>query len=277
MHLLMIILTITVAYLVRYLAPMLTRKLAFFNFLFPPLLLLTTAMAIASMGPDGKMLGLKASWFSYLFAWGYLLVVMAKLGQLTYQAWQQRQSLITYPRISLLNQPVYLIETDFPYCAQIGFWQSQLILSQGLLNLLNPQELTAVIAHEQAHQLYHDNFWFFWLGWLRTSTSWLPHSETLWQELLVWRELRADAWSAQQVGGLVLAEALLTVAQTVNQYVLIQPQLTFSVELSDGNNQRLEERIDALVSDWQSPGQLKWYLSGILASLLPILTIVLHQ
>lgn len=277
MHFLMILLTVIIAYVVRQLAPTVTRKLAFFNFLFPPLLLLTTAVAIASMGPNGKMLGLQATWFSYYLACAYLLLVMSLLVKLGYQAWVQTQKISTYPQVCLFNQPVYLIETDFPYCAQIGVWRSQIILTQGLLDLLNPEELTAVLAHEQAHQLYHDNFWFFWLSWLRHSTPWLPHDESLWQELLLWRELRADAWGAQQVGGLAIAEALLKVAQKVHNYLLSKPELTFSVELSDGNNQRLEQRIEALLSDYPREGQLKWYLSGIIASLLPILTILLHH
>jgi Zn-dependent protease with chaperone function len=277
MHLLMIVITVTLAYVVRSLAPTVTRKLAFFNFLFPPLLLLTTAVAIVSMGPDGKMLGLKASWFSYLLACTYLSVVISLLVKLAYQAWRQTQTISGDCQISVLNKSVYLLETDFPYCAQIGFWRSQIILSRGLLNLLNQKELSAVLAHEQAHQLYHDNFWFFWLSWLRNSTSWLPQSETLWHELLLWRELRADAWGAQQVGGLAIAEALLKVAQKVNNYIWHKPELAFSVELNDGNNSRLEQRIDALLSHSPKQGQLKWYLSGIIASLLPILTICLHQ
>ncbi len=277
MHLLMIVITLTLAYVVRLLALKVTRQLAFFNFLFPPLLLLTTAAAIVSMGPEGKMLGLKAGWFSYLLACTYLLVVISLLAKLAYQAWRQTQTTSRYSQISLLNQPIYLLDIDFPYCAQMGFWRSQIILSRGLLDLLNEEELTAVLAHEQAHQSYHDNFWFFWLSWLRNSTPWLPQSETLWQELLLWRELRADAKGAQQVGGLVIAEALLKVAQKVNDYLSHKPELAFSVELNDGNNSRLEQRIDALLSDAPKPEQLKWYLSGIIASLLPMLTICLHQ
>jgi Zn-dependent protease with chaperone function len=45
------------------------------------------------------------------------------------------------------------------------------------------------LAHEQAHAHYRDTFWFFWLNVL---TSWLPHTEALWQEILFLREIRAD-------------------------------------------------------------------------------------
>ena len=58
-------------------------------------------------------------------------------------------------------------------------------------------------------------FGFFWWGWLRRLTEWLPHSKELWQELLLLRELRADQWAAQQVDPLVLAESLLLM---VNPY-----------------------------------------------------------
>lgn len=278
MHLLMIVVSLILAYSVRRLASTrVEQEHSFFYFLFPPLLLLMTALAIVSMGPKGEMLGLKASWLSYLIAWTYLVMITALLIKLSYQAWRQTQTIAKYPQALVLNHQAHVIETDLPYCAQIGFWDSQLVVSRGLLKLLNPEELEAVFAHEQAHKTYNDNFWFFWLGWLRGSTAWIPHTEALWQELLIFRELRADHWAAQQLNGLVVAQALLKVAQGVNQHLLEQPNLSFSVELSDGNLGRLEQRIEALLYDTQPPQDFNWSWTGIMASLIPVMTIFLHN
>lgn len=278
MHLLMIFSALVLAYSIRWLSfTKLKYNHSFFCFLFPPLLILMTSLAIISMGPKGEMLGLKASWLSYLAAWAYLIVVLVLLIKHSYQAWQQKQTIRIYPQTYVLDRQVHLIKTDFPYCAQIGWWDSQLVVSHGLLQLLNLEELTAVFAHEQAHASYHDNFWFFWLGWLRASTAWLPHTEALWQELLALRELRADQWAATQVNSLVLAQTLLKVAQRVNSYVVNQPNLVFSVELSDGNYSRLEQRIEALLAPSPAIPTLNWYLGAFLASLMPVVTILLHK
>ncbi|ELR99265.1 M56 family metallopeptidase [Gloeocapsa sp. PCC 73106] len=276
MHLVMIFLALGLAYSVRWLSSTKVKhNQGFFYFLFPPLVLMMTALAIFSMGPKGEMLGLQAGWLSYLSASGYLLVMFFLLIKLGYQAWRQKQNISSYPQSLLSEHSIHLINTDFPYCAQIGFWRSQLVVSQGLLKLLNPEELEAVFAHEQAHQMYFDNFWFFWLGWLRSCTSWLPQTETLWQELLLFRELRADQWAATKVNNLVLAEALLKVVQKVNSYV--QPNLTFAAGLSDGNYSRLEQRIEALLNQSSPDPGLNWYLVGIIASLMPVVTILLHK
>ena len=74
----------------------------------------------------------------------------------------------TYQRQPIVGKTARILETDFLYSAQIGFWQSELVVSQGLLKSLDSEHLNAVLAHEQAHVYYRDTFWFFWLGWLRT-------------------------------------------------------------------------------------------------------------
>ena len=82
-----------------------------------------------------------------------------------------------------------------------------------MLDALDRPHLDAVLAHEQAHVYYRDTFWFFWLGWIRSFTIWLPNTEAVWQELLLLRELRADRQATEQVDFLLLAESLLIVAQ----------------------------------------------------------------
>ena len=104
-----------------------------------------------------------------------------------------------------------VVETAAVFSAQVGLWRSELVVSQGLLEHLNAEHLEAVLAHESGHAHYRDTFWFFWLGGLRRLTGWLPQSETLWQELLLLREVRADEWAARRVDSLVLAESLMSV------------------------------------------------------------------
>lgn len=276
------------------------------KFLAPPLLLLTTALAVLSMGPKGQMIGLRTDWISYCLALGFLgwaLMLWLKSAKLGWQSLQQVRSL---PQICLTNgrtqngqwervencpgltptpeslasqgQLARLLDTPIPFIAQIGFWQPELVVSQGLLETLSSEHLEAVITHEQAHHHYRDTFWFFWLGWIHRITAWLPNTESLWQELLSLREIRADHWAAKRVDALLLAESLLTMVSS--------PMITtenfcapFSRPVSPS---RFQQRIDALLTEQESStGTSSWHYSWnwtwLLYVLLPLLVVPFHQ
>jgi Zn-dependent protease with chaperone function len=242
-------------------------------FLCPPLLLLIMAGAVLSMGKHGQMLGLPVGKIGYGCALGFLVIAVTCLIGRSMQGWRSLQQLQHYPAIDVLQTPAYLLDTTIPFAAQIGFWRSKLIVSQGLLTQLTPAQIQAVITHEQAHSHYRDTFWFFWLGWLRYLTAWLPNTEPLWQELLLLREVRADRWAAQQVDALLVAETLLQMAQPP----LIELENSCAAISADPSITRLEERIEALLSEETLPeaASLPWL--WLLLSLLPLFTIGLHQ
>jgi Zn-dependent protease with chaperone function len=281
MHLLIIFLSLLIAGGLRYTLVKSQKttwqeqwQYTLFCFLFPPLFILMTAVAVYWMGHHGKMWGIPSHrWGCHLaiafFIWSGLLLIYH-----TYQGWQSQSKLRQYPQIKLADQTLRLIPSSLPYSAQIGFWQPQLVISEGLLTLLKDDHLKAVLAHEQAHGIYKDTFWFFWLGYLKKLTVWLPYSEQLWQELLLLREIRADQKAIQQFDPLILAEALLSVAQ-------------FSVSLENNSSwvagfneegDRLEQRIEAILnpcSPWQS---FSWQSSQWIPLIfLPLFTIPLHH
>ena len=279
MHLLMILISIMIAWLLR-----LSRiphqptwigrwHQGLFFFLFPPLLLLTTAISVISMGFRGEMLGIQASWLSYLVSVTFILSAGFWLIKLVYQGYQSCQKVRTYQRRSIIGKIARILETDFPYSAQVGFWKPELVVSRGLLQTLDSEHLNAVLAHEQAHVYYRDTFWFFWLGWLRRLTSWLPNTEALWQELLLLRELRADRKAAEQIDSILLAESLLQVAQnTVQENSLLCANFSCTVPKN-----RLEERIDFLLDDNNLIPSFSWWnWSWIILLFIPVLTIPFH-
>ena len=194
MHSLMLLLALTIAVSLRWFLPSYQRRwqTTLFFFFFPPLLLLMTVISVVCMGYRGQMLGYHSSLISYFSAIVWLVFALFCLIKLSYQTWQTHRDFSSYPLKKITAQKARVLAIDFPYSARVGFWKSQLIVTQGLLNLLDQEHLQAVLAHEQAHQEYHDTFWFFWLGWLRSMSSWLPNSENLWLELVFLRELRAD-------------------------------------------------------------------------------------
>ncbi len=246
---------------------------ALFLLLFPSLLLLTTAIAVLYMGCHGAMLGIKAGSWGCALSATMIIFALGCLSKLAYQGNQAIGQLTAYEQKSIGETTARIIDLDLPYSAQIGFWQSELVISRGLLTTLDEEHLEAVLAHEQAHFYYRDTFWFFWLGWIRSFTCWLPNTEALWQELLLLRELRADCKAAEKVDFLLLAESLLSVARN--------PLESSSILCANFNDytvgDRLNERIDFLLADTEFSSVNRWHnWSWLCLLFLPLLTILLH-
>lgn len=282
MHLLVILIVIAIAWIIR------RRSIlgavtwserwhkALFLLLFPALLLLTTAIAILSMGCDGAMLGFEAGFLGYFISATLVFFALCCLLKLAYQGNCSLNKLNSYQPQLLAGTTARIVELDFPYSAQIGFWNSELVISRGLLTTLDEEHLAAVLAHEQAHVYYRDTFWFFWLGLIRSFTLWLPNTEALWQELLLLRELRADRKAAEEVDFLLLAESLLTVVKAPYESSNVLCANFDHATVGD----RLNERINSLLAQpepisidqinyWQNWSWVCWLF-------LPLMTIPLH-
>jgi Peptidase family M48 len=249
-------------------------------FLLPPLLLFTSALAIIWMGPHGRMVWVGNDWLSYWLAIGFLGVAALYWLQLARSGWLLLQQVRTYPITKLGSNSARLLDFPTLYSAQIGFWEPELVITQVLLDTLDAEHLEAVLAHEQAHYHYRDTYYFFWLGWVRQLTSWLPQTEAIWQELLVLRELRADRWASDRTDPLIVAEALLSIVQNT-------PAMTenFCAAFSQmAPVDRIDRRIDALLAistpqpvdlDRHSPPQLSAW-TWLLLALLPLLAVPFH-
>jgi Zn-dependent protease with chaperone function len=278
MHLLMIFTALIIAWWLRasWSQPQgnwyLRWRNTLFSFLFPPLLIFMTAVAVLCMGTQGKMGGMYTGSFSYAVAFitvGYFSTLCLKLAL---QGWQSVKSARECPQVHLAGKQVRLLPTKALFAGQMGFWHPELVVSQGLLQSLSPAHLEGVLAHEQGHYYYKDTFWFFWLGWVRSCTAWLPNTEALWQELLMLRELRADSYAASQVDPLVLAESLLLVVSN-------NPATSdiCCAALGSTGVDRLEQRIEALltpVDNFPETQLQSWHL--FLLAFLPLVTVVFH-
>ncbi|NEP02817.1 MAG: M56 family metallopeptidase [Symploca sp. SIO2E9] len=218
-------------------------------FLFPPLLLMMTAVAVLCMGPQGQMVGFYSGWLTYYLVLGCLAVAIFVGIKLAIEAWQSIEQIRTYPQLEFEGSKVRLLDHSIPFSAMIGFWQPELVVSKGLLQKLQPEHLQAVLSHEQAHHHYRDTFWFFWLGWVYRCSAWLPKTASLWEELLLLREIRADGWAAQKVDSLIIAESLLIV---VNQSMIVSETVCAAFSRAVPRN-RLQQRIDALLAEPKSP------------------------
>jgi Zn-dependent protease with chaperone function len=255
-------------------------------FLLPPLLLFTSSISIILMGPHGRMVWVGNDWLSHYLAIGFLIFAGLYLLKLTGTGWQILQQVRTYPATKLNDKRARILNLSTPYIAQIGFWQPELVITQGLLDTLGVEHLTAVLAHEQAHYRYRDTWYFFWLGWVRQITPWLPQTETMWQELLVLRELRADLWASSQTDPILVAEALLLVVQ--NTSVFPENFCTAFSQVTPAN--RLAQRLDALLGIaaetpdsvsateqlWRGQRNHLYSWAWLLLAFLPLLAVPFH-
>lgn len=247
------------------------RSLLFF--LFPPLLLIVTSLAVLFMGPGGEMVGVWDGWLSYFLSVAFLAIAVIFCIKLAIDSTLFLQQIRSYPIKKVVGKSVRILNTPALFSAVIGFWNPEFTVSTGLLNTLDRDHLKAVIAHEQAHCYYRDTFWFFWLGWLRQLTAWLPRTKALWEELLVLREIRADAHAAGEVDSLLLAEALLLVASYPHRYSDI-----ICIIGAVGPQHRLEERIEALLGEQKNLLKLNpWFWSWLLLTLSPLVTVPFHN
>ncbi|MBD3880461.1 M56 family metallopeptidase [Phormidium tenue FACHB-886] len=241
-------------------------------FLLPPLLLMMTAIAVLCMGTEGEMLGLPVGWIGYLLAIGCLTMAAGVLLRLAWQAGRSLQQLQTYPVQPLSGVRAHILDTPRLFAAQVGFWQPKLVVSQGMLTHLTPAQLAAVLTHEQAHAHYRDTFWFFWLGWLRHLTTWLPNTHALWEDLLLLRELRADQWAAQHIDPLLLAESLLLAVQEGETAPDYCAALSATAPLT-----RLETRIEALLATSSPDPVEEFSLAELWVAIVPLLTLLVHR
>ncbi|MEL6814474.1 MAG: M56 family metallopeptidase [Cyanobacteria bacterium J06598_3] len=267
-------------------------------FVMPPLLLLTTAVAIVTMGA-----GSCHAWeglLTYAISLTFLSIAVGLWGQLVWRVHKMRQQVFHCPqRIvqadSHADAPRALgtvlakvLAVPEIFSAQIGLWSSDLVVSDGLLRQLDEAHLEAVLAHEAGHAYYRDTFWFFWLGGLRRLTAWLPDSEALWQELLLLREIRADKWAAQRVDPLVLAESLVSVISAP----LMPTEAVCASFSCAAPRSRLAQRVEALLSEGTVDetaavgGVVPWKRSlillsgpwvGVAVAMTPLLTIPFHH
>ncbi|GAX35529.1 M56 family metallopeptidase [Nodularia sp. NIES-3585] len=280
MHLMMILTALTVAWSLRHSGNHLQGswdlrwRRSLFLFLFPPLLIFMTAIAVLFMGPQGKMGGVHTGWWSYelaLILLGFFAILCISLA---FQGCQSVESARKSPLVNIQGRQVRLLNTDAPFAGQIGFWHPELVVSQGLLQTLSPAHVDSVLAHEQGHYHYRDTFWFFWLGWVRACTSWLPNTDSLWSELLALRELRADSYAASQVDPLLLAESLLMVVSNSSSSVSSE---ICCAALGASGSDRLEQRIEALLAPPEPTPEINsqsWH--SFLLAFVPLVSVIFH-
>ncbi len=148
--------------------------------------------------------------------------------------------------------------TPFAFCA--GFFRPAVYVSSGLLEMLDIDEIEAVLLHEASHLHRRDPLRLFLLNLMHATLAPLPVVETLCERARIGIELAADRAALAMVPVPTLAGAVLKVARAGS----LRAQLTVA-ELSAG-----EARIDALLG---RPVNLAFGRRDLVLTALVLLTI----
>lgn len=158
---------------------------------------------IPAFALGGAALLVAAAW-----RWAQILVATRRLTR----DWLDAAEPLLLPGISV---PAYVVTSSFPVVAVVGLRRPKLVIARSVLDSCTPEELQAVLAHEQGHLDRHDNLRRLLMAAAPDAMTWLPASKRL---VAAWRtaiEEAADddASRAGDDGRLCLASALIKVAK----------------------------------------------------------------
>lgn len=111
--------------------------------------------------------------------------------------------------------PAFAVSSVFPIVSVVGLFRPRLIVARSVLAACTPDEMRAILAHEQGHIDRRDNLRRALLSALPDVLSWLPVSRRLLAEWHAATEEVADDRAARlgETGRPLLAQALLKVAR----------------------------------------------------------------
>lgn len=97
-----------------------------------------------------------------------------RFGRMLRRTADNRQSRRYARRFGFDRRQLTIIRTDAPVAMTVGFFRPRIVLSAGLLRMLEPAELAAVVAHERHHLRRRDPLALFALSLSRTALWYVP-------------------------------------------------------------------------------------------------------
>lgn len=194
------------------------------------------------------------SWLTLTMVFGYIAYFCrgkTKIDQrlLVSSAVQQHERVARLLReLEAGHLPVRIYRTSYPIACVVGLRPGALCLSQGLLEIMDDNELQAVLAHELAHVHGNDNWLNLAVLALRSLTFFSPVAHLAAARYATAREEAADDRAAGIIAEPAdLASALLKIVSRQNGYAgLMQPAFGFSSAL--GSEQSLH-RVERILQD----------------------------
>jgi Zn-dependent protease with chaperone function len=113
-----------------------------------------------------------------------------------------------------------VVDGERPQAFCSGLWRPRVYVSRGTFDLLAPDQLAAVVAHEAHHARRRDPLRLFIARALAEGLFFLPALGRLADRYAALAELAADEAAVSRAGGRPLAAALLTFDETPNAAVV---------------------------------------------------------
>lgn len=112
-------------------------------------------------------------------------------------------------RTMKLHYPVREVSLNDPYVCGTGILKKEMVISSTVLPLVNDDELSAILAHEQAHLDGNDPAKFLCASIISRLIGWIPSFRELKNQFISAAEIRADAHAIRATSKKSLAGALL--------------------------------------------------------------------
>jgi hypothetical protein len=148
-----------------------------------------------------------------------------------------------------------------PLCLLVGFFRSVVVVSNGLVDQVDEEDLRVILSHERAHAARRDVL-FRWIARF-TTLFMLPGARaTLLDTIELTSEQSCDDAAARTVGDrLRVAETILKVERLCSQVRL--PSMRLAVSFG---GHRISERVTALIEPQRRVGNLSFLMSGLALS-----------
>lgn len=160
--------------------------------------------------------------------------------------WLQTKVTLLASEMRLRNAPgVRVVAAQRPYAFVAGLFRPCVVVSSGLVALLDDEELSAVVCHELLHIQRGDLWWTALCGVLRDFSWFLPITRRLYMSMLQEQELACDDSVQGEPRRLALASALARVWQSgLNSVRTPRGALAF---YSSDHSPHLEARVRRLI------------------------------
>ncbi|GFZ85315.1 cell surface protein [Paenibacillus marchantiophytorum] len=125
-------------------------------------------------------------------------------------------------QFQLAPRDLKIIAYDAPIAMTVGLWKPRILLSTGLIEMLEPNELKAVIEHEKCHMQHRDPLVSLLISGISKAMWYIPIFAWLAEKYPIMIELRADKYAVTQMKqSLDLGSALLKLLKQVPKPHLI--------------------------------------------------------
>lgn len=116
------------------------------------------------------------------------------------------------PRRRIGQVEVFVMDDPHPAASSFGGWASTIIVTTGAIELLTPEQLRAVVAHERAHITDRHHALRALAALQAAVLPWVPATRMLNRATRLLVELAADEVAARKAGAVHLANALARMA-----------------------------------------------------------------